>query len=78
MMKWWLSGCVLSCAIVVVMCVMALKLSCESVGGGTPIHLAAMFDAFRDRNGEGCRSRACANSGYSCVMKLDIGHGVNY
>ena len=42
-MKWQLSGCVMSCAIVIAMCVMALQLSSESLGVGRPVILVAVL-----------------------------------
>ena len=43
MVKWQLSGCELSSAIVDAMREMAFRLSSDSVGVGRPINLAAMF-----------------------------------
>ena len=43
MVKWQLSGCELSSAIVDAMREMAFRLSSDSVGVGRPISLAAMF-----------------------------------
>ncbi len=42
-MKWRLSGCVMSCAIVFAMHVIALPLSSEKLGVGRPMTLAAML-----------------------------------
>ena len=41
--RWWLSGCVTSCGIVVAMCAMALLFSSVRLGVGRPIILAAVL-----------------------------------